>query len=658
MAPATTEFIASSTLLFIASRNARGELDVSPRGGQPCVVRLSGAGEILLPDYVGNRRLDTIGNLLANPETALAILKRDCAAFLRVLGTARVSFDPAHLEAFPADDNPPISVLVITPRRTEFVTTEAFDRMGFWRGAELRRPPLDLGGLVGRDKAAQLAAGFAPVLKPPEEERFLAEAGVRSVYGLSSEGVQTKVCDMPGPSGLEFIARAGFVVLAHRSGSGGLSIDLLGEGPLTVIPFNNRHAFRLRLPPRVGALADGESALVTVSPGQNEVLRVNGRFEVESGAESGAAMIVPREVFFHCPAAFSRARLWQRDRRTHWTGKRRFTCAARRIESPEVTSFILRPVDQAPIGPVAPGQYVTIALPDGSAAPAQRSYSVSGRPDARSLRISVRRLGLGGISDRLHTALQPGSEILVSIPAGRFVLDSPPGRRVALVSAGVGITPLLPMLEALAGEDGHGGREVWFIHAARDSRHHLFAEEARALAGTAGDRMHLVSAWSRPLPGERAEVTGRLDAGVLARLFPVAQTDVYLCGPSAFMSGLREGLVAAGADPASVRFESFEGAGGLAMDLSGTATAQAGRVTFRKSGKTRDWTPGEGSLLDMALREKIDAAHSCRVGDCQSCAQRLVSGLVDYPSGEIPMLAEDQVLMCQAIPCGDVVLDC
>jgi ferredoxin-NADP reductase/predicted pyridoxine 5'-phosphate oxidase superfamily flavin-nucleotide-binding protein len=649
----TRLFIENATLLFIASRNREGEMDVSPRGGQPCVLRVTEQSTLLLPDYSGNRRLDTIGNLLSNPSVALIVLNRGSNRYLRITASVEVSFQAEDLACFPADENPPISVLILTPETVEFVDTAAFARADFWLDPDRRKPPLDLGAVVGRDKQAQAAAGFGPVLKNAEEERLLANAGVRNVYGTPSEGVQKKVCDITGPGGLDFIDKATFIVVAHEGENGEIAIDLTAEAPLSVIPFDNRHAYRLRLPPEVTTGEEGECALLTVTPGRNELLRINGRFE----EETRAVKIVPREVFFHCSAAFSRSRVWQRDRRSYWSGKRRFVCVERHRESPDVASFVLRPRDNAPIGPVEPGQYITVSLPDGTGAMRQRSYSVSRRPDGQSLRITVRRIGAGGISDLLHEKVEPGTELLVGVPAGRFVLSSPPGRPIVLVSAGVGITPLLPMLEHLAREDD--GREVWFIHAARDGGHHLFAEEAQSIVGRANDdRIHLVSCYSRPRHGDECDLAGRIDAAALVGLVPVRDVDFYICGPEAFMTSLSDGLVALGASPDSIRFEAFAAAEGGLLDLSGTQILSDSKVTFAKSGKTAIWTPLEGSLLDLALQNSVDVAYSCRVGDCQSCVQRIVSGIADYPAGEVPLLAYDQVLLCQAVPRGDVVLEC
>lgn len=649
----TRRFIENATLMFIASRNAKGAMDVSPRGGQPCVVRVTDDGMLLLPDYQGNRRLDTIGNLLNDPNIGIVVLNRDSDRYLRMSATADISFQPHEIAAFPADDNPPISVMRITPKTVDFVESEAFGKAGLWMGATLRKPPLDLGAVVGGDKEAQASAGFVPVLKDAQEEARLEEAGVRDIYGRSSEGVQKKVCDVAGPGGLEFMDEANFIVVAHQGQDGSIVMDLTAEAPLAVIPFDNRQAVDLHLPPQVSTRDDGECALLTVSPGRNELLRINGQFE----AKTHAMRIVPREIFFHCSAAFTRARIWQDDRRIPWAGRRRFTCVEKRRENPDVTSFVLAPQDDAPVGPVMPGQYVNVSLPGGGPGSLQRCYSVSRRPDGRTLRISVRRTGQGGMSDVLHDEIVPGSELLLGIPAGRFVLSSAPGRPVVLISAGIGITPLLPMLDHLAGEEA--ARDVWFIHAARDGAHHLFADEVRQIADRSrGGRVNLVSCYSRPGDADVCAISGRMDAEAVARLLPVEQADFYICGPDAFMSSLRDGLIALGASAESFHFEEFSSGAGRSLDLAGKEALADRQITFAKSEKTATWTSSEGSLLDLALRQGIDVSYSCRIGDCQSCVATVLKGMVDYPSGEVPVLAEDQVLLCQAVPRSDLVIKC
>lgn len=106
--------------------------------------------------------------------------------------------------------------------------------------------------------------------------------------------------------------------------------------------------------------------------------------------------------------------------------------------------------------------------------------------------------------------------------------------------------------------------------------------------------------------------------------------------------------------------EAFEAkSGGPLGTLSGALAGAAPRsVEFARSNKRATWTPESGTLLDLALANGVDVQYSCRNGECQSCTQRIVSGAVAYVSGEEPMVARGQVLLCQALPRGDIVLDC
>ncbi len=646
----TRGFIENSTLLFIASRSAGGAMDVSPRGGQPAVLKVTEHGDLLLPDYNGNRRLDTISNVLGNRRVALIVLNRGSSRFLRINAEADVSFQAKHLQRFPADANPPISVLVLKPDRLEFVDSQAFDKAEFWLDPVRRLPPLDLSALIDGDKAAHAARGFLPVVREPKEELNLKLAGIRDRYGPAIEGVDQKIAGFAGPSSQRFMEKALFTVYAFEDKDGEIAIDIAAESPLLPIPFDNRHSYRLRLPVGAGR-REGGCALLTILPGQNELLRINGGLELEGEA----IKVVPREVFFHCSAALSRSRVWQQDRRSYWSGKRRFVCTQRDRESPEVTSFILEPGDKAPIGPVLPGQYVTVST--GESPARQRSYSVSRRADGKSLRISVRRVGAGGTSDELHDTVDVGTELLVGVPAGRFVLASAAMRTIALISAGVGITPLLPMLDELAQENSD--REIWFIHAARDAAHHLFEEEARAIAArVTNGSVRLVSCYSRPEAGDRSDFVGRLDSGLIAGLLRPDETDFYICGPNDFMTSLRDGLVECGADEASIHFEAFEASAGPTSTLPSTLGLAECTVTFERSGRSIRWSPSDGTLLDLALKHDINVAYSCRLGDCESCIQKVTSGVVHHHGDETPLLNLNQTLLCLAVPCGDLVLDC
>ena len=644
-------FIETSPLLFIASRNRAGHLDVSPRGGQPSVLRIDDSGRLLLPDVKGNRRLDTLGNVLSDPDVALLVVKESANRFLRVNARAAISTAPEALRAFPADESPPLSVVILTPTSVETVETDAFRRARFWVGPKERRPPLDALALLKRDREHFESAGIAPVLKDPEEQHGLALSGLRQSYGSPGEIVRQKGMKGVGPGSMTYVADVRLLVVA-RVEAGRIRMDLVAEGAPEAI--DRGAELRLPRPADVTFDAGGEVGTLLLAPGRTDLLRLNGTYR----ATNRDLLLTPREAYLHCAASLSRSQVWQGKPPLPWSGRRRFICARITDEAPGVKSFVLQADDAAPLDPVAPGQYVSVSVPEHPAGvPRRRSYSVSGRPEPRSLRITVRRLGRGGLSDVLHDRVGVGHPVLLGVPAGRFVLDSPPGRPVALVSAGVGITPLLPMLDALADETDT--RDVYFVHAARSGAHHLFREEiADRVARSSHARITTLTAYSQPQPEDRPDHAGHLDAGVLARFVDPATADFYICGPRSFMEDLRSGLLARGAAASAIRTEAFEaGDGGDAL-----AAAIDGRpesvVTFAKSGRVAQWTPARGTLLDLAVSEGIDVPHSCRMGDCQSCVQRLLSGQVDHPALSRTDFLEGQALMCQALPDGDIKLDC
>lgn len=657
MDAAVQHFIESATLLFIASRSLEGALDVSPRGGQPSVLWPDGQGRLLLPDYMGNRRLDTIANLLGNPEVVVALLSRGSSRFLKIRAHAEVSMSPADIARFPADQNRPMTVIVLTPRTMDFVESRAFDSSGFWLDPSARKPPLDMMGYYYSDKAMHREAGRASIQRPGAEETRLVAAGMREIYGNSSEVVRTKVYDSIGPGGLAFIDEASFIALATGRADGGIDLDLHGDGALALDLSANRQTFRLRMAANGAGLGgSGECALLAAVAGRCEALRMNGPFRADDTKVGGgpAIVIAPDEIFFHCSAALTRSQIWAEPKVAPWAGLRRFAITSARQENPEVRSLMLEPLDAAPIGDIRAGQYVTVASPKDESQPQRRrNYSVSGRPAERAIRISVRKVCEDGLSGLLHR-LAEGDEIHVGVPSGRFVLDGASLRPVVLVSAGVGITPLMPMLSTLAADCID--RDIWFVHAARDRRHALFVDEVRELADRSAGRVRLFYAYSKAGEDEPCDHRGRLHAEVLDRLVPASAADFYICGPGPFMSGLRDGLIARGARPERVRFEAFEATGeGLAGKLAGRAER---KITFERSGKELSWRPSCGSLLDLALSHNVQVAYSCRVGDCQSCIQKLVSGAAYYPGGEAPVLAEGQVLLCQAVPDSDMVIAC
>ncbi len=240
-------------------------------------------------------------------------------------------------------------------------------------------------------------------------------------------------------------------------------------------------------------------------------------------------------------------------------GVRDLRVAAKVRESDDVTSFVLESRDGGPMPGFSAGQHLPVEfkLP-GVAAPAARTYSLSGDPAASHYRISVKREDRGQVSRHLHDRVEVGQIVSSRAPRGEFVLHLEHPRPVVLVSAGVGLTPLVSMLHDLAARND--ARPVWFVHGARDGRHHPLSEEVQRLTD-AGPHLHRHTAYSRPRaqdrPGRDFDAVGRIDGQALAEQLPDLDADFYLCGPVSFMASLQQDLEDRGVSPESIHTESF-----------------------------------------------------------------------------------------------------
>jgi MOSC domain-containing protein YiiM/ferredoxin-NADP reductase len=202
-----------------------------------------------------------------------------------------------------------------------------------------------------------------------------------------------------------------------------------------------------------------------------------------------------------------------------WTGFRPLRVADKIRESSSVVSLILEPVDRGPLTLPLPGQFIVLRLRSAPDAPALlRSYSLSGEPTAERYRVSVKREPHGAASAYIDDRLQVGDSVEVSAARGNFVLR-PGDDPVVLLSAGIGATPVLAMLHALAATTPE--RETWWLYGARDRGEHPFAEEARALLKIM-PRGHARVLYSAPGAGDRPGVDfdapGHLDIGALRDL--------------------------------------------------------------------------------------------------------------------------------------------
>lgn len=234
-----------------------------------------------------------------------------------------------------------------------------------------------------------------------------------------------------------------------------------------------------------------------------------------------------------------------------WRGWREFEIVEKQPETDEITSFTLRPVDGGPVMAHRPGQYLSFRFDLGETEDARRNYSISSAPNGTDYRITVKREPGGKVSEWLHDVAQVGSSAQVSPPAGDFFLDLQGKRQVVLLSGGVGLTPMISMLEAR----GQGGAPMVYVHATRDGRQHAMKARHQQLA----DESYVFYETPREddVQGRDFTAAGRVDPAWLARQTQSDISDYYICGPTGFMAAMIKGLKAANVPSDRIHYEFF-----------------------------------------------------------------------------------------------------
>jgi len=241
-----------------------------------------------------------------------------------------------------------------------------------------------------------------------------------------------------------------------------------------------------------------------------------------------------------------------------WTGWRDFRVEQVARESSIITSFILRPVDGQAVIRHKPGQYLTFWLAIPGHPPVKRNYSISSAPNGAFYRISVKREPQGLASGWLHDHAVPGTVLKVAPPAGEFFLSDQPERPVVLLSGGVGLTPMVSMLETLA----QSGTEtpVHYVHGTHDRDTHAMRDHIRALAA-ASPSITVTDFHQNPLSDEVAgqdyDQRGIITAEWLVANTPAGEADYYLCGPRPFLRIMVSALSLAGVPSDRIHYEFF-----------------------------------------------------------------------------------------------------
>ncbi|MGI9478170.1 MAG: pyridoxamine 5'-phosphate oxidase family protein [Hyphomicrobiaceae bacterium] len=340
-------------------------------------------------------------------------------------------------------------------------------------------------------------------------------------------------------------------------------------------------------------------------------------------------------------------------------------------ESADIRSFYLQPADGDGVLPFDAGQFLTIRTQlDEAAEPVVRIYTVSSAPGDEGYRISVKREPHGRVSRHLHDSLKPGDVIEAKAPSGGFSIDASETRPAVLVAGGVGITPMISMARHVATEGLRTRhlRPLTILHAAKTIEQRAFAANFEDLQQVTGGKIRYFSFISQPTPEEKPGVdfngSGRITAAALRQVLALDDYDFYLCGPAPFMQALYDALRSLGVRNARIFAEAF-GPASLQRkpDIGGAVfepqeEAEAAIIAFTQSGFEQGWSRGDATILEMAEQHGLSPAYGCRAGSCGSCAVKLNAGRVAYRFEPTAAMAEDEVLICCAVPAkGTEVVD-
>ncbi len=351
-----------------------------------------------------------------------------------------------------------------------------------------------------------------------------------------------------------------------------------------------------------------------------------------------------------------------------WAGFRPFSLREKVRESDDVSSFHFAPDDGRRLPSYLPGQYLTarLAIP-GVERPVVRSYSLSDIARTDHYRLTIKRIGprpgelraaTGLVSTHFHDRLAVGDRIEAKAPAGAFTVDvRQHDQPVVLIGGGIGITPLLSMLNSIAAAESP--RETWLLYGVRDEREHIMRTHLETIARTRSN-VHLHVFYSRPTRAMDAPGIhiGRIDRGALQRLIPSTAYEFYVCGPPAMMDSVTRGLETWGVPADRVHVEAFGPATVKQAVRGPTAQPDCGfDVTFARSGVTALWSRCELPILELAEEHSVAIDFGCRAGSCGTCVTRVLSGAVRYLHQPNARLEANEILPCIAVPTEPLMVD-
>ncbi len=333
-----------------------------------------------------------------------------------------------------------------------------------------------------------------------------------------------------------------------------------------------------------------------------------------------------------------------------WNGVRVFSVADKVRESDDIYSFYLKPHDGKPLPSFHPGQYLTIQIEHPqSNKRLTRCYSLSDSHSSDYYRISVKKEPEGLVSRYLHEQLHIGDILEAKAPSGDFYLDTEIQHPIVLIAGGVGITPLLSMVNTLISQQDT--REVHLFYGVRNGSQIMMKPYFEELAEQ-HPHFNLHLCYSKPNSDDRDfQHQGRVTIDLLKSILPASNYHYYLCASIVMMQSLSDDLKAWGVPDDDIYFEAFG-----AAKTTVAETGESYTVTLSKSNKVLNWDASEGSLLELAENNEIPLESACRAGQCGMCKVKITQGEVEYLTEPSASIEADSCLSCISIPKGDISL--
>ena len=359
-----------------------------------------------------------------------------------------------------------------------------------------------------------------------------------------------------------------------------------------------------------------------------------------------------------------------------WNGFRKFNISRKVPEGGGICSFYFSPHDGKPLPPFKPGQYLTFGLDiAGQKKQVIRCYSLSDSPHHPDYyRCSIKAVppprdqpdvppGLS--SNHFHNSVNEGDILDIKAPGGHFFMDTSKQTPVVLIGGGIGLTPVLSMLNQIV-ESG-SKRETWFFYGVRDSAEQVMKEHLEQIARE-NENVHMCVCYSRPkdtdVEGKDYQYAERVSVDLFKRILPSNNYDYYMCGPPPMMNTIVPALEEWNVPEKHIHFEAFGPATvkktktEANKEATEASSASAGvKITFAKSGKTLDWDPEIGSILDFAEENEVDIDFGCRAGNCGTCITAIKEGEADYLNEPGAEPEAGSCLACISVPKGNLSID-